>query len=502
MLPSAIRENETVAGKYRIGRTLGEGGMGIVVAARHLELDQMVAIKFLRTELAEQSAAAERFRREARAAARIRSPHICRVLDVGTLETGMPFLVMEYLEGCDVSDELAKRGRFPVPEALDYVLQACEALSEAHAVGIVHRDLKPGNLFLESRTDGSRSIKVLDFGVSKSMFDSAAQLKLTKTASLIGSPLYMSPEQLDAATDVDARADIWALGTILYELIAGRTPFLAETIPQLVNAVVNGTQPSFQQLGIPAPLGLEAVVNRALNKRREDRFTTITEFAQALLPFAASYGAVSVSRRMSLANSAPGMMASGTNRISSSGRVSSGGTDPDLEASRTLVGGALPPLSSGTPSSWQRSPPPSKPNPRAIAIGLALVPILAAVVIAVLYWGGGSSEPVAPVPSARPAAQVPPPPAPDDTTTTKPAEPTAEPSPEPTSGRPLVTATVEPEPTALPPSARHPAGKPGSRSAQPAAKPSAAEAPAAKPEGSSSKPEPAGDSISDFGGRR
>jgi serine/threonine protein kinase len=291
-----IRENDTVAGKYLIGRTLGEGGMGVVVAARHLELDQMVAIKFLRAEIAQQGSSAERFRREARAAVKIRSEHVCRMLDVGTLENGVPYLVMEYLEGCDLSDEVARRGQLPIEEAIDYVLQACEALAEAHAAGIVHRDLKPGNLFLEVRRDGTRSIKVLDFGVSKSLMEAAGQLRLTQTASLIGSPLYMSPEQLDAAKDVDPRADIWALATILFELIAGRTPFYAETIPQLVHAVMTSSPPSFATLGVSVPPELENVILQSLSKERTLRHQNVADLARALAPFGPPHSIVSVLR--------------------------------------------------------------------------------------------------------------------------------------------------------------------------------------------------------------
>jgi serine/threonine-protein kinase len=457
--------------------------MGVVVAARHLELDQMVAIKFLRPEIAQQHSAAERFRREARAAARIRSPHICRVIDVGSLDSGVPYLVMEYLEGCDLSDELAKRGRIPVPEALDYILQACEALSEAHAVGIVHRDLKPGNLFLETRSDGSRNVKVLDFGVSKSVLDSAAQLKLTKTASLIGSPLYMSPEQLDAATDVDGRVDVWALGTILYELIAGRTPFLADTIPQLVNAVVNGTHPSFQSLGIAAPLGLENVIGRALSKRREDRYPSITEFSQSLLPFAASYGAVSISRRLSLASSR--MAASGPATTPSS----PASMNPELVASRTLEAGHGFP--SGTPASWHRTTVPRKANHRAVLLGLALVPVIAAAILFILL----SSEQAAPEPVPAHVAATPPEPAPPP----KPPEPPpVVPAPEPVASEvvePAAVTTANPE---------HPESKKakGSSARVAATKPAVIETSAGKPEIPVQKSEPPTDPVSDFGGRR
>ncbi|HTU58992.1 MAG TPA: serine/threonine-protein kinase, partial [Polyangiales bacterium] len=208
----------TVAEKYVVERVLGEGGMGIVLAARHRDLDQRVAIKCLLPEIAQRGVAAERFRREARAVASMRSEHICRVLDVGTLADGIPFMIMEYLDGCDLSQELERRERLPYREAVAYVLQACEALSEAHNAGIIHRDLKPANLFLEQRGAGTRRVKVLDFGVSKSLLEAQKSQALTQTANLVGSPLYMSPEQLESSRDVDARADIWGLGVVLYEL--------------------------------------------------------------------------------------------------------------------------------------------------------------------------------------------------------------------------------------------------------------------------------------------
>jgi serine/threonine-protein kinase len=279
--------NQIVARKYRLERTLGEGGMGIVVAARHLELDQLVAIKFLRPEIAREGDAAERFRREARAVVRIRSDHVCRVLDVGTLESGVPYMVMEYLEGHDLAQELQNRKRLPVEEAVDYVLQACDAIAEAHAAGIVHRDLKPENLFLARTSGGTLRIKVLDFGVSKSVIQGEApQLQLTRTSSLVGSPIYMSPEQLEGSRDIDGRADIWGLGTILYELLTGRTPFVADTIGHLVRAVMLDAPPVFVALGVEVPAELESAIFRTLEKQRTTRFDSVRDFAKALLPFA------------------------------------------------------------------------------------------------------------------------------------------------------------------------------------------------------------------------
>src|SRR5262245_59379045 len=284
--PVAI--GDVIADKYTVERVVGEGGMGVVYAARHRELDQRVAIKFLLPEIAQQGMAAERFRREARAAARIRGEHVCRVLDVGTLAgSGIPYMVMEYLEGRDLANELERRVRLPPEEAVGYILEACEAVAEAHAAGIVHRDIKPANLFLATRSDGSRHVKVLDFGVSKSLVDSSSgQHALTVTSSVVGSPLYMSPEQLDSARDVDRRTDIWALGVVLYELLTGGTPFRGDSIPQLVTSVLHDQPPSFASCEVTAPDGLEAALARALAKQREQRYGSVAEFVSAIAPFA------------------------------------------------------------------------------------------------------------------------------------------------------------------------------------------------------------------------
>ena len=295
MTTPPVRIGDVLADKYIIEHTLGEGGMGVVYAARHTELERRVAIKFLLPEFAEHAMAAERFRREARAVARMHGEHVCRVLDVGTLESGIPFMVMEHLDGGDLASELARRGRLPLTEAVGYVLEACEAVAEAHAAGIIHRDLKPANLFLENRADGSRRIKVLDFGVSKSLLERGDGSKvLTTASSLVGSPLYMSPEQLECARDVDVRADIWALGVVLYELLMGVPPFQGETIPQLVAAVLQATP--MRPLDDSVPAELTEVVQRALAKRRDDRYSSVAELALALAPFAPSLARSSISR--------------------------------------------------------------------------------------------------------------------------------------------------------------------------------------------------------------
>lgn len=301
-LPAAI--GECVAGKYVVEGVLGEGGMGVVLAARHENLDHQVAIKFLLPDVAQRSAATERFRREARVFARLRSEHTCRIFDIGTLPSGIPFMVMEYLEGRDIAHEIEQRGHVPYREAVGYILQACDALQEAHEAGIVHRDLKPANLFLERR-DRTRRVKVLDFGVSKSLLeDSETHQTLTQTASLVGSSLYMSPEQLQSARDIDARVDIWALGAVLYELIAGRPPFVATTIPQLIAAVLHTRPVPLQTAAGPqVPAELDAIVLRALSKDRADRQGSVAELAEALLRFSDDSGDFYVSART--VNAAP-----------------------------------------------------------------------------------------------------------------------------------------------------------------------------------------------------
>ncbi len=285
-----FHEGELLAGKYRVERLLGTGGMGVVVAARHVQLDERVAIKFLRPEMMARPHAAARFLREARAAVRIKNEHVARVFDVGALETGAPYIVMEHLAGCDLAAWLAERGPLPVEEAVDFVLQSCMALAEAHALGIVHRDLKPSNLFCARRADGAVCIKVLDFGISKILtpLGDPSTLDATGEAAVLGSPFYMSPEQMQRAPDVDARADIWALGVVLYQLVTGYQPFGGATIPEVCMKVAGGLPESLLALRPDAPPALDAVVRRCLEKDRTRRYANVSELARALADLAPS----------------------------------------------------------------------------------------------------------------------------------------------------------------------------------------------------------------------
>jgi eukaryotic-like serine/threonine-protein kinase len=281
-LSVGIREGDILAGKYRVERLLGAGGMGVVVAARHIQRDEKVALKFLLLEALHNSEAVARFAREARAAGKIKNEHVARVTDVGTLPNGAPYMVMEYLEGRDLAAWLKQGGALPIEQAVEFVLQACIAVADAHTLGIVHRDLKPGNLFCVRRSDGQLSVKVLDFGISK-MADAGASGSATRTSALMGSPLYMSPEQMRSSKDVDAQTDIWALGVILFELMAGRPAFLGESVTELAIKVANEPTPPVRRFRPDVPSGLEAIIFKCLEKDRRQRYRNVAELALALL---------------------------------------------------------------------------------------------------------------------------------------------------------------------------------------------------------------------------
>jgi len=282
---------DVLADKYRVDKILGIGGMGMVVAATHLELGNRVALKFMLPAALESAEASMRFLREARASSQLTSEHVCRVLDLGRLDNAAPYIVMEYLEGYDLHSLMKRRGVLKLSDAVDYILQACEGMAEAHMKGIVHRDLKPGNLFISKRADGTSLVKVLDFGISK-----AAGMASTKTGDVMGSPAYMSPEQMRSTKDVDQRADIWSLGVMLYQLVTGMPPFHADSLPAMCLRVLNEEPDALQSLRADLPDDFCRAVFRALAKERDDRYSDVGELAAAIAPFGGDTASFSVTR--------------------------------------------------------------------------------------------------------------------------------------------------------------------------------------------------------------
>jgi eukaryotic-like serine/threonine-protein kinase len=446
-MPSPVRPGDIIKGKYRVDRMLGEGGMGVVVAAHHLALDQRVAIKLLQPALLAVLAVVERFAREARAASKIESDHVARVTDVDALDDGTPFMVMEYLDGHDLSIVRERGLGVPIPTAVGYVLEACEAIGEAHRRGIVHRDIKPANLFVSKKSDGRSRVKVLDFGISKIGVGEATSPKVTSTGAVMGSAEYMSPEQMLSTRDVDARTDIWALGVTLYELLTGRVPFSGETVTQIYTIVMTTTPTPPSALRADVPPGLDAVILRCLARDREARYGSIAELTAALAPYGAGAGQP-VSR---------GSMASFVNAqtvpwSSSAGPAPQTGATFEVQSRPAGPAGAR------------------KTAARSFAIGAGVVTALGIGVAVVSFssFNGSGSTSQALAPSARPAATTP-----VDPTVTRPASP---PTPEV-----VVTMGETPKPPAQPASSATAAPSTAGVASPPEVHPSARSKPAAGP---------------------
>jgi serine/threonine-protein kinase len=303
--------------------------MGVVVAATHAHLGQRVAIKFLLKEAMESDGVAARFLREGRTMVQLTSEHVARVTDVGTHDNGAPYLVMEYLEGRDLGDVVTARGPLPAPEVVDYLLQACEAVAEAHSLKVVHRDLKPGNLFLSRRPDGSPLVKVLDFGISKA--HEPAGNKLTQTAAVMGSPAYMSPEQVRSTTNVDQRTDVWSLGVIAYELLTGKLPFEAPTMSGMFAAIVASPMVPIGQRRPDLHPDLARAVEKALVKEVEGRFQSVAELANALAPFGTDGARISAQRVSRQLHGSSGWEHAGTPAVTAGAL----GTSPNAATSTT-----------------------------------------------------------------------------------------------------------------------------------------------------------------------
>jgi serine/threonine-protein kinase len=286
---AGVSPGDRIGDRYLVQEVLGAGGMGVVLAARHEALGQPVAIKIVSGSPVVHADAFARFAREARIIASLESDHVVRVVDYG-MHAGVPYMVMELLAGRDLGRELATRGALPVAEAVDYVIQACEGLSAAHAKGVVHRDVKPANLFVAVRADGERVVKVLDFGVSKLHGDGQDDGQLTRTTSVLGSPMYMSPEQIRDPRAVDARADVWSLGVVLYKLLAEGAPFEGVNAAATCAAIVADPPHPLEARAPHVPVGLRAIVLRCLEKQRELRYPSVAALARDLAPFASHQG--------------------------------------------------------------------------------------------------------------------------------------------------------------------------------------------------------------------
>ncbi|MDI1483651.1 serine/threonine-protein kinase [Polyangium sp. y55x31] len=496
-----VKAGDVIAGKYRVDRVLGVGGMGAVVAAEHTELEQRVAIKFMLEAAAKNEVGKKRFLREAQAATKLRSEHVTRMLDFGTLDDGVPYLVMELLEGRDLDEMIRAAGKLPIEEACEVVLQTCEALAEAHGRGIVHRDIKPANLFVTRRADGSPAVKVLDFGIAKHQDLAAIDgTALTRSNALLGSPMYMSLEQFRAAREVDARSDIWSLGVVLYKALTGVMPFVADSLGALIMVLMteDPEPPGRHREDLPPELG--EVVLRCLQKEPAGRFQTVAELADALAPFVPERSRALLDRihaHLAAPREAQGSLPeapAGKTGNTSPGQTtgsslqkkerSSGGTTGD--GARPSGGGervSTPPMGK-TASTWSQTQmgAPSRSGKWFVLTGA--VALLLGIVGARLL-GGREEKAVTAEPPRPPAIEAP---APAATPTPAPSATVAAPAkaPEATAAPPTASASVAPSASVAAPKAAAPV-KTGTT------KPAATGAPSAAPTTGL---------VPDFGGRK
>jgi serine/threonine-protein kinase len=445
---SPVHVGQVLAGRYRVERVLGVGGMGVVVAARHLALDQRFAIKFLLPAAYEASGAVARFLREGKAAARITSEHVARVFDTGVLDSGAPYLVMEHLEGADLGDVVTRRGRLAPGEAIECVLQACEAIAEAHQLGIVHRDLKPANLFLTQRKDGTPFVKVLDFGISKS--ESGSRRDLTSTSAVMGSPRYMSPEQMLSTKHVDARTDVWALGVILHELVTGAPVWDAETLQGLCVLVTTAPAPPLRSIVPDAPEALERAILGCLAKSPAHRIADVGVLALALAPAAPERARTSIERVVgTLGRSAPAAFAPLPSLAATVAASPTGASPTGLDAAMTVA--------------------PSPPRARTALVAVAVAVALASALLGARFFGSAPAPPrvtasTPPSASAPPIASIAGPAEPLPAPSSEPAPPVAIEAPAP-APRPRARPepAPRPRPAAPPPATAGAPGGPDSR---------------------------------------
>lgn len=287
MAETSLEPDDVIDGKYRIVRLLGKGGMGWVFEGDNELIHRRVAIKVLRASMAGNQTAARRFRKEAQAAGRIGSKHIVEVLDLGELESGEPYMVLEYLDGVTLKERFKSKGTLSPEEAIALLLQLLDGLGKAHEAGIVHRDLKPDNVFIIKDEAGNDFIKILDFGVSKFRTIDPNSMEVTKSGVIMGTPYYMSPEQIEATKNVDQRADIYAVGVLLYEALSGRVPYSADSLHDLLMKILTHKAIPIDTVS-DIDAGLATIVGKAMSRKLEERFQTADEFAAALTNWTAT----------------------------------------------------------------------------------------------------------------------------------------------------------------------------------------------------------------------
>ncbi|HEX7664053.1 MAG TPA: protein kinase [Polyangiaceae bacterium] len=479
-MDSPVKVGEVLADKYKVEKVLGSGAMGVVVSARHVDLQQLVALKFMLPTSLPDQAAGDRFLREAQAAGRLRGEHVARVMDFGRLQGGAPYIVMEFLEGEDLEKILDREGPFPIATAVNYLLQACAGMAEAHAQGIVHRDLKPQNLFLTERPDGTPLVKVLDFGISKLQGD-VSSVTATQSTTVMGSPAYMSPEQARSAKHVDHRGDIYSLGAILYQIIAGRLPFQAESVAGMLVAIVSEPPTPLREYAPSVPPELEAVVMKCLEKKRDDRPQSVKELAQLLAPFADGQRISAFEADRTALSTDPNPVAEKANLVSSA---------------KEVVVTTMQPSSRSAERSGESAPPtvPSKkksPVPLAAIIGV----VVALPIAALVFLKTGTPPTQDPAAATSVASGTTAPPAQSSAAVNAPP-PITEPSAAPSAASaaaptPEPTQVAAPRPTERPTGVSRPkdAGSAHVAAPTPSAKPSASVAPKPNPGGLFDRPE-------------
>lgn len=451
--PLPLQTGTVLEGKYLVGRVLGSGAVGIVYEAKNVELDERVAIKCLRPEMLVDPGMVARFAREAKAAAAIKSEYVASVYDVGTTHDGAPYIVMEYLDGKDLGTLVAEGGTLSPRTAVEYALHVCEALAVAHAKGIVHRDIKPENLLLTERAGGMKIVKVLDFGISKTALTGSIfqnELPLVKTVNLMGTPLYMSPEQVRVSGSVDVRSDIWSLGMVIYEILSGHTAFNGASITEICASILESQPSPLEAHRSDLPSGLVDVIMRCLDKDVSKRYQNTAELALALMPFGPKRTRLNVERAVAVLQGSGHIDASFRmdSEMPPAGATSAFSLTPIPKAPSVPGNVAVPAVpasvngfAEGFPSSAPALPgdgdvaypEPKKKHFGLIAIGTAVLLVAG---VSVLVMGRGSAKETAPAPTATHTTAEPataaPAPSPVVTAATLPAAATTTAAPAPT----------------------------------------------------------------------